>query len=131
MQYEEFRRVVVHPFWTLHPQDWSGIAVYAKHGRVGMFNLSWLMVNTNTPPAPVVYHQRDLVWIEQHAEKMQVGGCSLERQAAFLPLWAFCDVLKYARETRSSLQLKCLLHNGLRKLERSAVQTLRQADPRR
>lgn len=117
MEYEEFRRVVVNPFWAKSPKDWAGIVTYANHGRVGMFNLAWLMVNTEVPPAPGVYRSRDLDWVATHAEKMTVGGCTLERQAAFLPLWAFCDMLNYARETRTSLVLKCLLHNGLRKLE--------------
>ncbi len=51
----DMRRRVLYPFWVEHPLAWevpgAGIAVLAREGQVGMFNLAWWLMGYSEPPA--------------------------------------------------------------------------------
>jgi hypothetical protein len=54
MQFEEFLARVVNPHWVHDPLSWQvdklGIAHFAMDGKVGLFNLSWWLLDLPAPP---------------------------------------------------------------------------------
>ena len=96
MNYQEFRRAVVSPYWCNgSPLEWTasnnaGIAFFAKDGRAGMFNLAWLVLGVPSPPAdPGVYSQAPVFWVIKQAPVLRFKGRTLEEYAALNCLPSF------------------------------------------
>jgi hypothetical protein len=76
------------PYWCKgSPLRWAdggiGLAHLATEGRVGLFNLGWLMLQREQPPSAVVYRNTDLRWVIVQAGGMFIEKRSLEEHAAF------------------------------------------------
>lgn len=120
MNFDEVKRVLLHPCWVPDPTAWksgaAGIAFFAEEGRAGMFNLALLIVDCELPPPEKVYRERNLSWVITQAPMTLLDGRTLEAHAALRTLPDFCRVLKDSRMTRMSGVLTTLYTNGLKRL---------------
>jgi hypothetical protein len=89
MQYEDFRKQVVHPYWCAgSPLAWEtpnkvGIAFFAAEQKVGMFNICWWVVGRANPPLlDDVYKRANLWWAIKEAPTIKINGCTLDHHAA-------------------------------------------------
>lgn len=126
---EDIRRTLLHPYWVRDPLKWEvpsanvGIAFFAREGRVGMFNLALLMVDTPEPPPSIVYSQRPLSWIIRYSSTVKIGPRTLEAHASYLELPDFCYLLNSHPDTMRSPHTPVLAHlhdAGLRRAGHTA-----------
>lgn len=119
MTFDEFKRVLLTPYWVEDPTAWAtqgaGIAFFANDGRVGMFNLALLVLDCEAPPPLPVYQQRDLAWVIQSSPMIGLGGMTLEHHAAVKTLPDFCRLLKNVH-CESNARLQQLYLAGLKRL---------------
>ncbi len=118
-----YRRRLIYPYWDAWPTTWldrasgRGIAVFALEGRVGLFNLGWLAVNTQAPPPLQGYLQTSLLWVIQNAGIRKLGRQTLEELAAMWTLKEFVEILNKHPHTAADPMLRLLLANANSKLE--------------
>jgi hypothetical protein len=83
-------RVIEKPYWCRgSPLAWQvdgiGLAQFALEGRVGMFNLCWMMLQRDTPPAKAItYSHTNLRWVILLSGGVFIEGRSLEHHASML-----------------------------------------------
>lgn len=120
MQYEEYLRALAEPHWVADPLQWEagnvGIAFLARGGRVGMFNICLLMLDSPEPPPKLLYTQAGIGWALQNAERCELGPRTLEQHAALRTLPDFCMVLQKHPVTKHSKMLTHLLGCGLNRI---------------
>lgn len=93
-----FMRMLQHPYWTPNPLAWQaghiGLAHFALDGRVGLFNLCWLMLQCKHPPGIEVYDSANLNWVITQSGGAILKGKSLEHHAAVRTLYEFHMLVK-------------------------------------
>jgi hypothetical protein len=98
MNYEQYMRALENPYWCEgSPLKWQadgiGLSHFALEGRVGLFNLCWLVTRRTTPPPAKVYRYTKLAWVIQLAGGLYVQGRSLEHHASILTLPEFKSMM--------------------------------------
>lgn len=95
----EYMRALSDPYWCRgSPLRWEvggmGIAHLAMEGLVGQFNLSYLMLQKNHPPASqLVYRSTDLRWVLMLSGGTFIAGRSLEHHASIKSLQDFSKLV--------------------------------------
>lgn len=107
MDYARFRQAVVAPHWCEgSPLAWVtphrfGIAHFARDGRVGLFNLAWLVVGHRTPPKDdMAYANAPVMWVIKQAPSIMYKGRTLEDHAALHTLQSFKALVRPLRSSR-------------------------------
>lgn len=99
MKYTDYMRSLEKPYWCRgSPLKWQvdgiGIARFAQEGQVGLFNLSYYVLQRSTPPqSQMVYRQTNLCWVIMLAGNTRIGKFTLEEHAAFKTLQEFSSML--------------------------------------